>query len=195
MRLQVIDALASRADAHDGQVRRLLDQRLCALIEACSDDIGSMPIAQGSGVQHATPRTAAPGALGGLLDHLAAAKLSLGSAGMAEDAAWTPQVFPELPALAEFRSTWAKVRSDSQLRQSLEQVSEDAGPLNSGVLVHRAVTLMRTLSPGYLQQFLSYLDSLSWMEQMQGSGVLATSEAPRTTSRKPARNRSRKRSD
>jgi hypothetical protein len=47
--------------------------------------------------------------------------------------------------------------------------------LNSAVLVHRSLTLMSELSPGYLQHFLMYLDNLAWLEQLQ----------PRTTT--PAR--------
>jgi hypothetical protein len=38
---------------------------------------------------------------------------------------------------------------------------------------------MRELSPGYLQQFLSYVDALSWLEQMNGGGALAGKDAPR----------------
>jgi Protein of unknown function (DUF2894) len=93
-----------------------------------------------------------------------------------------------LEALGEFRKIWSELRTDSQVRQSLEQVPTDAGPLNSGSLVHRSLTLMRELSPGYLQQFLSYVDTLSWMEQMNDGGALMTKEGPRTGSaRKRAR--------
>ena len=59
------------------------------------------------------------------------------------------------------------------MRQSLEQVPGNAGPLNSSSLVHRSLSLMRELSPGYLQQFLSYVDALSWMEQMNGGSASA----------------------
>jgi hypothetical protein len=37
---------------------------------------------------------------------------------------------------------------------------------------------MRELSPGYLQHFLSYVDALSWIEQMNGATV-APKEVPR----------------
>ena len=76
-------------------------------------------------------------------------------------------------------------------RQSLEQVPENAGPLNSGALVHRSIGLMRELSPGYLQQFLSYIDALSWVEQINGS-LSSSSETPRATSpRKRSKAKSR----
>ncbi len=51
---------------------------------------------------------------------------------------------------------------------------------------------MRELSPGYLQQFLSYVDALSWMEQMNGGGALTDKDAPRAgRARKHARGKAR----
>jgi len=68
------------------------------------------------------------------------------------------------------------------VRQSQEQVHKNAGPLNSNQLVHRALSLMRELSPGYLQQFLSYTDALMWMEQIHA----ATAPAPKENTRSGA---------
>ena len=78
-----------------------------------------------------------------------------------------------------FRETWSKVRTEKQYRQALDQVPRNAGPLNSSSLVHRSLSLMRDLSPGYLQQFLSYVDALSWLEDLMGGGAQAEKEAPR----------------
>jgi hypothetical protein len=69
--------------------------------------------------------------------------------------------------LTQARDTWAQVRTDSQLRASLHDLPADAGPLNSGMLVHRALHLMRAVSPGYLQHFIAYADTLSSLEQLQ----------------------------
>jgi hypothetical protein len=86
--------------------------------------------------------------------------------------------YPELPALDYFREVWSKVRTEKQLRQSLAQVPGNAGPLNSSSLVHRSLSLMRELSPGYLKQFLSYVDTLSWLEQING-GASTNKDTPR----------------
>jgi hypothetical protein len=51
------------------------------------------------------------------------------------------------------------------MRQSQAGVPENAGPLNTNHL-HRSLSLMREVSPGYLEQFLSYVDALSWLEGM-----------------------------
>ncbi|WP_254460591.1 DUF2894 domain-containing protein [Xanthomonas sacchari] len=100
---------------------------------------------------------------------------------------------PQLPAVEEARRLWTELRSRSQLRQSLQQAPADAGPLNSGVLVHRSLALMRTLSPGYLQHFLSYVDALSWLQQLQEAGALAAAQKPGSAAGKPATPRSKPR--
>ncbi|KGW94010.1 DUF2894 domain-containing protein [Burkholderia pseudomallei] len=102
------------------------------------------------------------------------------------------------PALLDyFRETWSKLSADSQLRASLEQVPKNAGPLNSSSLVHRSLSLMRELSPEYLRQFLSYVDALSWLQQMNGDEAATGDEAARgavgggASAKKNTRKRSR----
>jgi len=76
--------------------------------------------------------------------------------------------YPELDMLDGFREIWSRVDMGRQLRQSQEQVPDSAGPLNSSHLVHHALALMQSASPEYLQHFLSYMESLSWLERMHG---------------------------
>lgn len=84
-----------------------------------------------------------------------------------------------------FRAVWSKVSAEKQLRDSFAQVPKNAGPLNSSSLVHRSLSLMREVSPGYLEQFLAYADALSWMEEMvAGSGGTAAKDAPRAAATK-----------
>ncbi|WP_328591962.1 DUF2894 domain-containing protein [Burkholderia sp. USMB20] len=89
------------------------------------------------------------------------------------------------PALIDyFRAMWSKVRTEQQYRQSLDQVPRNAGPLNSNSLVHRSLATMRELSPEYLQQFLSYIDALAWLEDLAGGGAQPEKEAPRAKAAK-----------
>jgi hypothetical protein len=95
-----------------------------------------------------------------------------------------------------FRETWSKLSAEKQLRHSREQVPDNAGPLNTNSLVHRSLSLMRECSPGYLQQFLSYVEALSWMEQLAGpvaaTPASTTVEPPRAgAAKKSARRKSR----
>ena len=64
-----------------------------------------------------------------------------------------------------FRNTWARLSAEQRLTQSLAQTPDHAGPLNSHHLVHRSLTLMREVSPGYLHRFMSYVDALLWVDQ------------------------------
>lgn len=174
VRFHRIDALARRAALHDGALGSLLESRLASLVDAFAHDL-----AQYSD-ERETPTS--PDGLRELVAHV-------GAQAEARDCADDSRpAYPELAALADVRVLWAKVRADSQLRQSLEQSAEDAGPLNSGRLVHRALTLMREVSPGYLAQFMSYIDTMTWLEQMKDAGAVpvdATSAIPAPRKRAP----------
>lgn len=192
LRFHFIEALERRATGHDGEARRLLDERLSKLIEAYAGDLEIAASNVEASDSATTPGAPARAALGGLIDHIANTVAARGDDPSASDATLQPSAFPALEALDEFRKIWSGVRTGSQMRQSLEQVPANAGPLNSGSLVHRSLTLMRELSPGYLQQFLSYVDTLSWMEQMNDGGALGAKEGPRAVStKKRARGKSR----
>ena len=91
--------------------------------------------------------------------------------------------YPHLPALEEFRHLRSRQRASEQARAALQPPPAGAGPLNSASLAHRALALMRTASPGYLQHFMGYLDTLSWLEKMNASGALR----PGSKSQPPAR--------
>ncbi|WP_088507282.1 DUF2894 domain-containing protein [Burkholderia ubonensis] len=177
VRFHRIDALERRAAGHDGDARRLLDARLDALLAGYADDVERAGDAnEPDDLAQARP---ASGALAGLVTHIAR-DAQADRAGID-------------PALIEyFRETWSKVRTEKQYRQALDQVPRNAGPLNSSSLVHRSLSLMRDLSPGYLQQFLSYVDALAWLEDLAGGGAQAEKEAPRAKGvKKGARSKAR----
>ncbi|MDS0797123.1 DUF2894 domain-containing protein [Burkholderia pseudomultivorans] len=178
VRFHRIDALERRAAAFDGDARRLLDARLATLLDdyaqivARADDA---PAARETSMADAAPLAPTRGALAALAERLA------------RDAQADRRGID--PALIDyFRATWSKVRTEKQYRQSLDQVPRNAGPLNSNSLVHRSLSVMRELSPAYLQQFLSYVDALAWLEDLAGGGAQPDKEAPRAkTAKKGAR--------
>ncbi len=176
VRFHLIEALHRRAAGQTGEARRVLDARLETLLTAYAEDRDGAAL---------RPSVAAPepvrSALAALLDDTARAQATC---------AFTrgPHAYPELKVLDDFRQTWSKVSAEKQLRQSLDQVPTNAGPLNSSSLVHRSLSLMRDVSPEYLRQFLSYVDALSWLEQMS-AGVTPTTQDASTAKagRKPAK--------
>lgn len=191
LRFHLIDALDRRAAAYDGAVRQRLDERLAGLIAAYEGElIGAEDAAADAGAE-ADAEAPQDAVSGGPLAELIA---YLGSDD-SRDPLGLRAAYPELPLLDEFRALWSRFSADRQVRQSQERVHKNAGPLNSNQLVHRALTLMREMSPGYLQQFLSYTDALMWMEQMTAAAAPAPKDAPRAgAAKKSTRAKPRKES-
>lgn len=171
VRFRFIEAMARRADAHDGEARRMLDERIARLLAAYGEALDQRldAIAPPQEASHARS------AFAELIDHLAQHAPPPG-----EGLAATSGATPDLKAVTYFRSTWSKLSADRRLTQSLAKVPDNAGPLNSHHLVHRALILMRELSPEYLNRFMSYVDSLLWIDQANGSmAAAAAASAPR----------------
>jgi len=174
LRFHRIAALHARALLRDGDARRQLDAKLADLVEAYALEVARTDDAKGT--------VRARGDLGVLADDM--------TSRARDDAA-----YPELPAVDDFRRLWSTLRTRTQVRKSLAQAPTGAGPLNSAALAHRSLTLMRGLSPGYLQHFLSYVDTLSWLETLQDAGVLTGRETASPVGAKPrAKPRARKKS-
>jgi hypothetical protein len=185
VRFHFIEALDRRAASHSGEARRILDDRLSTLLAAYARDL------ENAASQTAHAGEPARGALAGLIEYMSH-RAPVDGDGPTTGHTLPRASYPEMEALDYFRKTWTKISAERQFRQSLAQVPGNAGPLNSSSLVHRSLSLMRELSPGYLQQFLSYLDALSWVEQMNGGGALPDKDAPRSGSpRKSTRGKQR----
>jgi hypothetical protein len=193
VRFRFIEAMARRAAAYDGEARRMLDERVAQLLAAYGEALGQRGDAAGPpGDATALPKdaTALPGeapavrgALAELIDHIARHAPPAGP-GLAAGGGT-----PDLKAVTYFRSTWSRLSADRRVTQSLAKVPDNAGPLNSHHLVHRALLLMRDLSPEYLNRFMSYVDALLWIDQAGGS--MASAHAPRAdTPKKSGRARS-----
>jgi hypothetical protein len=80
---------------------------------------------------------------------------------------------PELKSVAYFRNEWSKLSTEQQLTQTLAQAPENAGPMNSQHLVLRSLERMRDIAPDYLQGFMSYIDTLIWLEYADPTKAVA----------------------
>ncbi|MEW9571876.1 DUF2894 domain-containing protein [Rhodanobacter sp. Si-c] len=184
LRFALMAAMAQRAVRHDGVLRQRLDARLQELAEAYAGLLADPPGAR-------PPRRADESPLKQLLAWLADAPRldAVPQAAPMEPAgeeAPMADIAP-MPVLDEFRQLWSRIRIDSLLRQCLDSLPEDAGPLHSRVLAYRAMTLMRDISPGYLQHFIAYADVLTWMEQLGGRAAIGSDVDGAAGVRKPAR--------
>lgn len=84
---------------------------------------------------------------------------------------------PELKSVAYFRNEWSKLSTEQQLTQTLAQAPENAGPMNSQHLVLRSLERMRDIAPDYLQGFMSYIDTLIWLDHADPTKPVPTRAA------------------
>lgn len=169
-----IEAVARRALDQAPPIRTVLLARLNSRIDA----LGATPSLKLEAA--ATPSAAppaptadatAPGPLAALLDYIARHAGSLPAAHSAPSPRprRSTGAAPELKSVAYFRQTWSRLSTEQQLTQTLAQAPANAGPMNSQHLVLRALESMRDISPDYLQAFMSYVDTLIWLEQADPS--------------------------
>lgn len=217
VRFCFLQAMARRAAVLDGPARQLLDEKLAGHLNAYAQLLdaepdakpeaepgaeadgkpNSEPGAEPTAPPPAKPADDAPSALAGLLAYLADPGTGPGQTTADDASPWNRdalglrEAYPDVQMLEYFRAVWSRVSADRQVRQSQQQVHKNAGPLNSNQLVHRALSLMRELSPGYLQQFLSYTDALMWMEQIHAATAPAPKDAARGAAKKTSRAKAR----
>ncbi|SPD66857.1 conserved protein of unknown function (plasmid) [Cupriavidus taiwanensis] len=195
VRFRLMQALAVRAAGHGGAARQLLEARLQGLVAAYAAILQRNADNFGEATGQPAPVQAAS-ALGALVHDLAArARPAIATASNDVRALPAPAQGADTPlvdTLADyFRETWARVSVEQQFRESLERVPENAGPLNTDHLVHRSLSLMRETSPEYLRHFLSYVEGMAWLEQLNEAAA-AQKEAARAAARKNTRAKARK---
>jgi hypothetical protein len=168
VRFAFLEALQRRAHVASGALRGVLDARLAVLLDDYARQLAEAPTSATAVTRHTRD----------------------GLTALGQVRADANPDYPALPALVAFRGLWAQLRTAGQVRQTLAQTPSDGGPLNSSVLVHRAMGWLGELSPAYLQHFLAYVDNLAWLEQMQQRGTLPSRDsAPGRAPAKPRRAR------
>lgn len=86
---------------------------------------------------------------------------------------------PEMKSVRSFSEVWSKIAAENQVDQAVGRGPENAGPLNSHMLMLRSLTQMRDLSPEYLRRFLAQMDALLWLEQVNKQYALTASKPVR----------------
>jgi hypothetical protein len=71
----------------------------------------------------------------------------------------------ELRSFHLFKKTWKRLYYDRLVTRAIKERPENPGPLNAQMLAIRSLSAMRSLSPGYLNRFVSYIDTLLWLER------------------------------
>jgi hypothetical protein len=70
----------------------------------------------------------------------------------------------ELRSARYFRELRQQRAAQDRVSRAIEEAPEDSGPLNPQKLAIRSLLAMRELSPSYLARFVSYVDTLFWLE-------------------------------
>lgn len=96
---------------------------------------------------------------------------------------------PELRNVQAHRRTWSALRLTRRMAEVSAPVPEHLGPLNSQVLVSRALQQLKDLSPDYLQRLLTQLDTLAALAPLQAAEGPADKPARPATKKAPARRR------
>jgi hypothetical protein len=92
----------------------------------------------------------------------------------------------ELKSVGRFRESLLKRNADKLVTQAIENAPENPGPLNPQILVIHSLATMRDLSPHYMHRFVSYIDTLLWLEQ---ANKQTESAAANKTGARPGRKR------
>lgn len=180
--LAIVQALARRAEAQDGEARQVMLRRVEERIAGMTMRASAAPST--ANVDEGPHRSAGLAGLSQLVDRLGRPEWAISSRALARSDAGrqpaAPMAVPPRPlkAAVEFQDTWSRLRVEQRLREALAQVPAAAGPLNTSRLVNHALQAMHELSPQYLGAFMSHVDALLWLEQASGGGDLAARSAP-----------------
>jgi hypothetical protein len=186
-----IEALARRAALHQGETRQHLNQKLLQALVSfqVSNAAGALALKPDGGAMNRHLRletnSGAKPSTDTAINALTALRQQLDAqATTPARTAWRTQNATAL------RATWSALHAQQRVTHALASKPPQAGPLNSEQLVHRALLLLREVSPEYLRHMVATVDVLCWGEQLQlgGKAGMAASATP-TNRSKPSRSK------
>jgi Protein of unknown function (DUF2894) len=206
--LHFLESMATRLEAHEGPARGRLEVRLTQALDDYAQGLARAQatldeaLAQGlhRHPEHAREwrRLASLGDLQGMrrlavrtrfLSGLAPlAELKRHIQGATEDRSGEGSRaggVPELKSVERVRDAWSRLRTDQQIERAAGRAPENAGPLNSHLLMLRAAERLRETSPAYLRRFLSYADSLLWLDELATPKAVTPVRSVRRIRKKP----------
>lgn len=144
------EQLSQRASEATGLTRDLLLTKREKALSEMNARWGAKTL---SGEPAAAPKTALPSPLALLLQEMSAAS--------GEKQPNTPHAWrDESPRIQQFRKQLGQIRVEKQVSKAMARAPQNAGPINSHMLVLRSLGQMREASTDYLGRFMVYLDTL-----------------------------------
>jgi hypothetical protein len=152
-----IEVLSQRARAQTGHAQALLNDKLSTALAQFKRKLDEAPpAAQGS--------ETSPSPLATLLSEMAqhtTAPLTAPTTQASKPSAWRA----ESTKVQQFKKQLNKISVQKQVKQAIAMAPQNAGPINSHMLVLRSLGLMRDASPDYLNRFIAYVDTLLSLEE------------------------------
>ena len=146
-----IETLAKRTQAQSGPARVLLHAKLQEALQRFNARMTTATHPQGQPEPLPSP-------LATLLQDMGPKTTPLGSG---KPAGWPS----ENPRIQAFKKQLSQISVQKQVTQAIAQAPQNAGPINSHMLVLRSLRLMRDISPDYLNRFMAHVDTLLCLEE------------------------------
>jgi hypothetical protein len=84
-----------------------------------------------------------------------------------------------LSTTRHFRQLLRKHQAQQRITRVIQERPENPGPLNAQALIIRSISTMRDLSPSYADRFVSYMDTLLWLERAGSAAEQAKKKGDR----------------
>ena len=164
-----IEVLAERTRQQHGLAQTLLQARLD---QALQDFSARMTATSENTPANAAPPSPSP--LAQLLQDMKPAGAATLAGQAHPDQGWAAAS----PRVQQFRRQLRRISVQKQVSQAIAQAPQNAGPINSHMLVLRALGLMRDISPDYLNRFMNYVDTLLCLDESERQPLVSRKASP-----------------
>ena len=152
-----IEVLAKRTQSQSGPAQTLLRDKLLQALQAFE-----VRLTEHQAVTTSDPAPAAvPSPMATLLQDMAP-PLQDAPVRAAIDLFGTHR---ESPRVRQFRKQLRQISVQKRVSKAIARAPQNAGPINSHMLVLRALGLMRDISPDYLNRFMTHVDTLLCLQE------------------------------
>lgn len=166
-----IEVLAKRTQSQSGPAQALLRDKLLQALQAFE-----VRLTEHQAVATSDPAPAAvPSPMAALLQDMAPPL---------QDAPVRAAIDPfgahrESPRVRQFRKQLRQISVQKRVSKAIARAPQNAGPINSHMLVLRALGLMRDISPDYLNRFMTHVDTLLCLQESEQRRMATRGAAPR----------------
>ena len=166
-----IEVLAKRTQSQSGPAQALLRDKLLQALQAFE-----VRLTEHQAVTTSDPAPAAvPSPMATLLQDMAP-PLQDAPVRAAIDLFGTHR---ESPRVRQFRKQLRQISVQKRVSKAIARAPQNAGPINSHMLVLRALGLMRDISPDYLNRFMTHVDTLLCLQESEQRRMATRGAAPR----------------